>query len=509
MNHRADTIHEGIRVSAALCDFRQFLFPFRRQHGRGQRLRQDCDKVDTGFCGDQALALALHKSGCYQLFDDSRPSRRRAKPFPLRLIGNIILACVLHSGQEGIFCVGLRRLGEMLGDSNLCAVKSLPFGEARERAAVSVRRFFLQESAENAVDLPPAFGEVSLALCGKGMAAAVKGGRDRLIHIRLRRRTQQIAADQQEQTALAQGQSFDIHFFNPHRGDNGVVIGYILFGDHGLHQREEVAAAIKRRQLCCQMDHTGDRFCHVGSQISAVRAGIGQQLLFIEALGVVKGLLRCVSEQAVCLPLQGGEIIELRRLFLLLLLCDGSTGGDRTLARRRCLFRLRRIGEFLRHRFGSVQHQAQQMIFFLVKQRDLRVTLRQHCQCGCLNTAHIQGAVIENGEKTSGVDPHQPIRFLAAEGRLIQGFIIGAGAQIRKTLPDSAVLHRGNPETEDRLAASGHFIHQMEDQFTFTTGVAGVDDLRYVLPRHEALHIVQSRLLAGDGGVAEGLRQDG
>ena len=31
----------------------------------------------------------------------------------------------------------------------------------------------------------------------------------------------------------------------------------------------------------------------------------------------------------------------------------------------------------------------------------------------------------------------------------------------------------------------------------------------YILPRHEALHIVQSRLLAGDGGVAEGLRQDG
>lgn len=39
--------------------------------------------------------------------------------------------------------------------------------------------------------------------------------------------------------------------------------------------------------------------------------------------------------------------------------------------------------------------------------------------------------------------------------------------------------------------------------------ITGVDDLRYVLPRHEALHIVQGRLLAGDGGVAEGLRQDG
>lgn len=144
-----------------------------------------------------------------------------------------------------------------------------------------------------------------------------------------------------------------------------MVIGYIFVGDHGLHQREEVAAAIKRRQLCRQMDHTGRRFRHVRGQIPAVRAGIGQQLLFVEALGVVNGLLRCVSEQAVCLPLQGGEIIELRRLFFLLFLRDRGTGDGRTLAHSRCLFRLRRISEFLRHCFGSIQRQAQQMIFSL------------------------------------------------------------------------------------------------------------------------------------------------
>ena len=100
----------------------------------------------------------------YQLFDDGRPGRRRAKTFSLRLIGNIILACVLHSGQEGIFGVGLRRLGEMLGNSNLRTVKSLPFGEVRERTAVSIRRLFFQGCAENAVELPPAFGEDTLCL---------------------------------------------------------------------------------------------------------------------------------------------------------------------------------------------------------------------------------------------------------------------------------------------------------------------------------------------------------
>ena len=288
-----------------------------------------------------------------------------------------------------------------------------------------------------------------------------------------------------------------------------MVVGYIFVGHHGLHQREEVCAAIKRWQFRRQVDHAGRRFRHVRGQIPAVRAGIGQQLLFVEALGVVKGLFRRVSEQAVCLTLQGGKVIELRRLFFFLLFRDRGTGDGSTLAHSRCLFRLRRIGEFLRHCFGSIQRQAQQMIFFLVKQRDLRVTLRQHCQSGGLHTAHIQGAVIENGEKARGVDPHQPIRFLAAEGRLIQGFIIGAGAQVRKALPDSAVLHRGNPKTEDRLAASSHFIHQTEDQLPFTPGVTGIDNGIHIRAVHQSAKIFKSVLLAGCQHIAERLRQNG
>ena len=149
------------------------------------------------------------------------------------------------------------------------------------------------------------------------------------------------------------------------------------------------------------------------------------------------------------------------------------------------------------------------MIFFFVEQRDLCITIRQHCQRGRLNTAHIQGAVIENGEKARGIDPHQPIRFLAAEGRLIQGFIIGAGAQIRKTLPDRAVLHRRNPETKNWLAASSHFIHQTEDQLPFTPGVTGIDDGIHIGAVHQGTEIFKSILLARCQHIAERLRQNG
>ena len=117
--------------------------------------------------------------------------------------------------------------------------------------------------------------------------------------------------------------------------------------------------------------------------------------------------------------------------------------------------------------------------------------------------------MIENGEKTSGVDPHQPIRFLAAEGGLIQGFIIGAGAQVRKALSDSAVLHRGNPKAKDRLAAAGHFIHQSENQLTFTPGVTGIDNGIHIGAVHQGTEIFKSILLAWCQHIAKWLRQNG
>lgn len=107
-------------------------------------------------------------------FDDSSAGGGRTQSLPLGILRRILLARILHSGQEGIFGIGLRRLGEMLGNSNLRTIKNLPFGEVRERAAVPIRRLFLQEGTENAVDFPPAFGKDALALCGEGVFAAVK-----------------------------------------------------------------------------------------------------------------------------------------------------------------------------------------------------------------------------------------------------------------------------------------------------------------------------------------------
>ena len=141
------------------------------------------------------------------------------------------------------------------------------------------------------------------AIRREGVAAAIESDRDRLIHIGLRRRTQQLAADQEEQVALANGQGLDIRLFDLHCGDDGVMIGYILIRNQRLHVGAKLMAGIKGRHLRRQVEDEAGRFRHVGGQIPAVRPGIGQQLLFIETLGIVKRLLCRVPENAVGLPL--------------------------------------------------------------------------------------------------------------------------------------------------------------------------------------------------------------
>ena len=56
--------------------------------------------------------------------------------------------------------------------------------------------------------------------------------------------------------------------------------------------------------------------------------------------------------------------------------------------------------------------------------------------------------------------------------------------------------------------AARHLIHQPEDQLPFAPSVTGVDDLRYILPLHEPLHILENILFSGGSHIAEGLRQN-
>ena len=84
----------------------------------------------------------------------------------------------------------------MFGDRGLHLVKGLPLGEVRQGGGFClVLRLLLQGGAKNAVDFAPALGNDVPPLGGEGTPTTGKGNRDRLVHIRLRRRAQQLPAD--------------------------------------------------------------------------------------------------------------------------------------------------------------------------------------------------------------------------------------------------------------------------------------------------------------------------
>ena len=386
----------------------------------------------------------------------------------------------------------------------------MTLGEVRQSGGFRLAlRLLLQGSAENVVDLTPALGEDAPPLGGEGLPAAGKGRRHRLVHIGLCNRAQQLPAHQQKDIALTHGQFGQVRLLQLQRGDDGVVVGHLLVIYQQGHIREELPAPVKGRYLGRQVEDHRSGLRHVGGQKPAVRPGIGQQLFLIEGLCVVQRLFRRVAEDAVGLPLEGGQVVEPGRRLFLLFTGDGSADCLRAGTGRPQGLRLLRGGDLLRHRLGPAQGQAHMVVLLLLEAGDLPVPVHQHGKGGRLHPPHIQGAVVEDRKKSCGVDPNEPVCFLAAEGGLVQRVILRAGAQVLEALPDRRVLHGRDPQTGEGLLASRHLIDQPEDELALPPGVAGVDQLGDVLSLHEALQVLEGVLLALRQHIAEGLRQDG
>jgi len=148
------------------------------------------------------------------------------------------------------------------------------------------------------------------------------------------------------------------------------------------------------------------------------------------------------------------------------------------------------------------------VVFLFLKEHNLSVTLCQHCQGRCLYPSHIQGFMVEDRKKTGGVNTDQPVRLRTAQGRMVQRFIAAARLQVGKALPDSRILHRGNPEPPDRFCAAGHFHRQTEDQFSLTPGVTAVHQLRHVRALHQGLYDGKLLFLSGGYHMLPDFRQD-
>ena len=220
-------------------------------------------------------------------------------------------------------------------------------------------------------------------------------------------------------------------------------------------------------------------------------------------------MLGRVAEQPVCLPLQGGQVVQLGRLLRLFLPHHRYTHGPLPVTDIPDGLGVLHSWDFFRNRLGSLKRQPHMMVFLLAEQNDLAVTVGQHRQGGRLHPPHIQSAVVKDGEQAACVDPNKPVRLLAAKCRLIQRVIVRAGAQGGKALPDRRILHRRNPETGERLGTSGSLIDQPEDQLTLAPRVAGVDQFRHIRAFHQGTENVELVSLFLGHHIAEGVGQDG
>ena len=344
--------------------------------------------------------------------------------------------------------------------------KTLSLGQFRQ----GVQHFFLgicfQGGAEPLVDFFPAGNKHCLSFGGELVPCTGEHSGHGFVFMGYSHGAEQLGADKVQQLAFTLGKAGESLLCKFGRGDDGVVVRYLFAVQNPAHFRGQVKPLGKGQQphqvrhkiLCCP--------AHILGQILAVGAGIGQQFLLVKLLGIIKGLFCRKSEQAVCFPLQGGQVIELGRLFCLFVSPNGRADCICT-----CAFFFERICDFCIRNASAVRLYAAGLdadcvILFFLETQDFCIPVHQHFQCGGLHPAHRQGLVIQHRKQPCCVDTHQPIRLCTAEGRLIQSIIIRIRAQVCKTLPDSSILHAGNPEPLHRFCAAGHLVDETENQFS-------------------------------------------
>ena len=296
-------------------------------------------------------------------------------------------------------------------------------------------------------------------------------------------RTEKLPRHKAQNLALAQRQDGGIRLARACGGEDGVVVA-------DLAAVADLPCVYALR--CGGFADGGGNGCklrHRGFQIiceeAAVRAGIGAELLFIERLQVVEGLLGGVAEAAVGFSLEGGQVIEQRRFLRFLRALhrpdrDRLTGaGGGKGVRLRFLFELFGYG-------GKIAATKVHCVKgFRAKGGDLRLPLDDERQRRGQDAPHVEGAVVEDGKQARGVDAHQPVRAGAAEGGLVQSVVLPSRTKVRKAPADGLVLHGGDPQPLHGFRAARHVVDGAEDKLPLAPCVAGVDDLGHVLPAHE------------------------
>ena len=163
----------------------------------------------------------------------------------------------------------------------------------------------------------PPIGQHYLALCGEFLSGADSGERGFCIAVRLTYGAEQPGGNQPQDIPLPGREGGKICVCHAFRRQQRMVVGDLAAVDDLLHMDGKRLFHSKRPARICHQPRKGCR--HILRQKPAVCAGVGDEPFFVKALGIIQGLLCRKSQQTVCIPLQCGKVIELRRILGLFL----------------------------------------------------------------------------------------------------------------------------------------------------------------------------------------------
>ena len=185
-----------------------------------------------------------------------------------------------------------------------------------------------------------------------------------------------------------------------------MVVGHFLVVDDLCRIAGKLHTSGKGQRPSGKPDQLRQTCCHIRSQVTAVRPRIGAELLFIEVLQIVQGLLGCEPQQPVGVPLEGGQVIEGGRLLGLVLALHLFHCGSRTLTSSFQLLGSGLVRHALPGNGETGQLQCDRVEWHRLEGVDLGLPLNDEGQRRGHDAPDIEGPVVQHGKQPGGVDAH-------------------------------------------------------------------------------------------------------
>ena len=283
----------------------------------------------------------------------------------------------------------------MFGDAGIDRRENILLIQRRQRAFRLVLFLALERFLEAALNRLPSILYDRFAFCLELVTLTGERDRSLIIDVLLTGSAQKAHGDKPDDFLLRLRQLAEILLFKLDGGDNGMMVSDLGVVGNSPDVRLMGDAPEERQLAGDNADHLTGGALHILSDELTVRSGIGKQLFLIEGLHQIERLLGGKAIVAVGFPLQGGQIIELRRVDRLRLLLERRNDGLLFIASRRNRLRLVFGFDLFHVRRQAVFADMDIEVFLLVEGCDFAFTLHQHCQRRRLDAPDHQLFMIE------------------------------------------------------------------------------------------------------------------